>query len=100
LEFLQLAMSSFITIVVLVTLGAGVMKVFEIAKELGEIKLVLQEIRRSGQPLLVPRHPGAQTVSMGETESRVNLLRALSAEEYAAALQPEIVENKKALPNP
>jgi hypothetical protein len=97
LDFAQAAISSFITITLIVVLIAGVMKVFQIANELGEMKSLLKDIKHNGEDLL-PQGRSATSRALGHQltdpdEARTaSMLRSLSAEEYAAALQPEVVQ--------
>jgi hypothetical protein len=97
LEYALAAVSSFTTIIVIVVILAGVMKLFQIATDIGEMKALLKDIKRNGQDML----PAGRSISPAVAPSRAlsdpdgdrtaSMLRALSAEEYAAALQPEVV---------
>jgi hypothetical protein len=84
LDIVQAAISSFITITLIVMLGVGVMKLFQIGNELNEVKSLLKDIRRNGEELLPAGRAPAHVLVPAQ-------MRDMSAEEYAAALQPEIV---------
>lgn len=90
MDLVQAAVSSFVTFTVILCLGAGVMKIFEIAKHLGDMKTVLEDIRRNTGAV---NPPVSRVAQMGTVEqvASLSLMRALSAEEYAAALSPEVV---------
>ena len=93
MDLVQAAMSSFITITIVLALGVGVAKVFQIANDLNEVTSILKDIRRNSEDLSPSRvSPLARAVQMADTgDGPAALLRSLSAEEYAAALRPEVV---------
>lgn len=54
MAMLQVVVSGVVTVVVYAMIVAGVMKLFQIATDLGEIKDALNEIRRNTQDVVPP----------------------------------------------
>jgi hypothetical protein len=88
MDFLGAALSSLASIFFFTLVGAGVVKTFQIATTLTEIKDLLADLKRtaSGPAPLVP---------FATTESAENLLRAVSAElDHPAPSAPIEIEHK------
>lgn len=91
MEFVQAAFSNILSLVAFGCLIAGVMKCFQIANELGEIKQVLKEIRQNTETVTANPQPGIQAISpVTQAQSPQPLLRALDAESYAEAIHREL----------
>jgi hypothetical protein len=88
LDFLQAALANVLSLVAFGCVIAGVMKCFQIANELGEIKTILKEMRRMSET-------PAAGVTMAHTnassaQSPQALIRALDADSYAEAIHREL----------
>ena len=101
MDLAQAAISTFVTITVIIVLLAGVFKIFQIASELGEIKGLLKDIRNNAQDSLAEgRVSSVRALATERSEPNAartaSMLRSLSADEYAAALQAEVVSSTEA----
>ena len=91
MDFLQAAIANVLSLVAFGCVIAGVMKCFQIANELGEIKQVLKEIRRNTEGAPVTSPAAVHAVSpAAPAQSPEKLLRALDAESYAEAIHREL----------
>ena len=97
MDFLSAAFSSILSIIAFCLFVAGVLKLFQIATTLGEIKDALHQIRR-GSDLQVTAH-AAVAASPASGASGEEMLRALDAQMHLEeslhrerpSLNPEIV---------
>jgi hypothetical protein len=76
LDFLQAALGSIVSITAFALLVAGVLKTFQIATDLGEIKDLLRDIKRNTQDYSAP---ASKPVSAMDPEE---VLRALRTGDY------------------
>jgi hypothetical protein len=72
------------TLVMFFLVIAGVMKVFQVASDVRELKEVLQDIRRNTQPAVVPAHaaPAAAFSGSGGVPTPEELVRAVHAQSF------------------
>ena len=78
MNFMQLAVGQVISLIVFGLLVAGVLKAFQMAADLGEIKDLLRDIKRNTQDVSAER----------ASESSPNLMQAYSDAEFEETLSP------------
>ena len=86
MDFLQ-AIGNLVSLAVFALIAAGVVKAFQVANDLGEIKDILRDIRRNAVDQ-IPPSPGEQN------------LRDMDEASYLAALQRHIGSNAQHTPAP
>jgi hypothetical protein len=80
----QEIVSGMMTILFYLAVAVAAWKMYEISKELGEIKAILAELRRGAAPA-APAAPASGPISLESAEA---LLREVAAESHAAENKP------------
>ena len=83
----QEIVSGMMTILFYAAVALAAWKLYDIAKELGEIKAILVDIRRGSAPRTAPVLPADGPISLESAEA---LLREVAAEAHAAENKPTV----------
>jgi len=90
MEMMGAAFANVINIVIFALMVAGVMKIFQVATTLNEIKDVLKDVRRENQIIAPPVASSPSAMHAAAMQDPDALIRALSAE--PEALTPTVVD--------